>query len=658
MTATQKTLLADGEPYLLAAFDALSSQLLETILDHTHMLVAYLDSRFNFLRVNRAYAEADQREPSFFPGKNHFDLYPNRENEAIFRQVVETGQPYSVYAKPFEYPDHPERGVSYWDWGLVPLKDAEGTVTGLVLTMANATDRVQADQILQESEKLLRAIAANYPAYLSIIEKDGEDLTVGFTSGKEFDRLGLDPDDFVGLPLEAVYGQQTPFIRENYLESFRGREVSFELCINDQHQLYHVVPLPDKSGEVRRILAIVENITERKRAEEALRQSHIELELRVQERTAELSQANELLLAEITERERVEGELRSSEERFRQLAENIDKIFWMIEPDSNQLLYVSPHYETVWGRTCQSLYDRPDSFLEAVHPDDRERVAAAFRRVQEGCDEDYRIVWPNGSQRWINMRAFPIADQTGKVYRVAGIAKDITDERRSQAALIQAERLAIAGKLAASLAHEVNNPLQSAIGCLDLAQEALADGEDAQPFLEVAADALHRTTRVVAELRNLNRQARVEKRHTVDLRLLVDKVLLLTRAQCSMHAIEVACDAEEGLPEVQLMPDAMQQVFLNLVLNAIDAMPEGGRLRVSLLRSDAPPAVSIRFTDNGRGIPPEALARLFDPFYSTKPEGLGLGLFISQSIVQQHGGQIDVHSEVGAGTTFTVWLPA
>jgi len=635
-----------------------TTQLFETILDHTHVLFAYMDSQFNFVRVNRAYAAADGREPSFFPGRNHFDLYPSKENEAIFRRVAETGQPYSIFARPFEYPDHQERGVSYWDWGLVPLKDSQGAVTGLVLTLANATERVQAEQALRESEKLLRAIAANYPAYLSIIDKDGEDLIVGFTSGKEFGRLGLDPDGFIGLPLEKVFGDQAPIVKEHYLRAFRGEEVFFELQINGQVQLYNVVPLPDKSRKASRILAIVENITERKRAEEALRQSRDELDLRVQDRTADLSQANELLLAEIAERRRVEAELRSSEERFRQLAENIDKIFWMIEPDSNQFLYISPFYETVWGRTCQSLYEQPETFLETVHPEDRERVAAALQRVREGYDEDYRIVRPDGSVRWVNTRTFPIANKAGEVYRVAGIAKDITDERRSQAALVHAERLAIAGKLAASLAHEVNNPLQSAVGCLDLAQEALAEGEDAQRFLTVASEALQRTTRVVAELQDLSRQSQVEARETIDPRLLLEKVLLLTRAQCSAHAIEVNWDAEEELPEIKLMPDAMQQVFLNLVLNALDAMPEGGRLCISVVCSDAPPAVSIRFTDNGTGIPPEVIGRVFDPFYSTKAQGLGLGLFISQGIVQQLGGQIDVHSQVGAGTTFTVWLPA
>jgi PAS domain S-box-containing protein len=130
-------------------------QLLETIYDHTHMMVAYLDPQFNFVRVNRAYAQTDDREPSFFAGRNHFDLYPNAENEVIFRRVVETGEPHFEYAKPFEYDEHPERGVSHWDWSLVPIEGAEGTVAGLVLTLLNVTERVQAEE---ERARLLEQV--------------------------------------------------------------------------------------------------------------------------------------------------------------------------------------------------------------------------------------------------------------------------------------------------------------------------------------------------------------------------------------------------------------------------------------------------------------------------------------------------------------------
>lgn len=125
---------------------------LDSVLNNTHMLVASMDPDFNFRMVNRAYAQADGKEPAFFTGKNHFDLYPNAENEAIFRRVVQTGEPYVAYAKPFQYAGHPGRGVSYWDWSLIPIRGADGTITGLVLTLADVTARKRAEESLREAK--------------------------------------------------------------------------------------------------------------------------------------------------------------------------------------------------------------------------------------------------------------------------------------------------------------------------------------------------------------------------------------------------------------------------------------------------------------------------------------------------------------------------
>jgi len=127
-----------------------TNQILLAVLEHTHMMAAYLDERFNFIWVNRAYAETCNHEPSFFPGKNHFDLYPQEDNQAIFQRVVDTGKPFFVEAKPFTFPDQPERGVTYWDWSLIPVKGDDGNVTGLVFTLAEVTARILGEAALRE----------------------------------------------------------------------------------------------------------------------------------------------------------------------------------------------------------------------------------------------------------------------------------------------------------------------------------------------------------------------------------------------------------------------------------------------------------------------------------------------------------------------------
>lgn len=133
------------------------NRILNIVLTNTHMMAAYLDPRFNFIWVNKAYADTCRHDPAFFPGKNHFDLYPHEENQIIFQNVVDTGIPFFVAAKPFEFPDQPERGTTYWDWSLIPVKDASDRVTGLVFTLAEVTEhkRLEEDRLKWERRKHL-----------------------------------------------------------------------------------------------------------------------------------------------------------------------------------------------------------------------------------------------------------------------------------------------------------------------------------------------------------------------------------------------------------------------------------------------------------------------------------------------------------------------
>lgn len=161
-------------------------------------------------------------------------------------------------------------------------------------------------------------------------------------------------------------------------------------------------------------------------SEAASRRARDELEQRVQDRTAELARANDALRAEIGDRKRIEEELRTSEEIFRQLAENVREVFWVTTPDRNRMIYISPIYEELWGRTRESLYQQPGSFMDAVLPEDRLRLETAFGGRSE-FGVEYRITRPDGSIRWIRSRGFPVRNVKGEVYRIAGITEDVTE---------------------------------------------------------------------------------------------------------------------------------------------------------------------------------------------------------------------------------------
>ncbi len=162
-----------------------TNQLLDQILNTTDILIGFMDPQFNFIKVNRAYARADDREPEFFPGRNHFDLYPNKENEEIFNRVVKHKKPYFTNAKAFSYAEHPERGISYWDWSLIPIFDFKNVVVGLVLTLQDVTDRVRMEKALKESEKKFKSITELAHEIIMRIKPDGKCTYIN-RSGIEF----------------------------------------------------------------------------------------------------------------------------------------------------------------------------------------------------------------------------------------------------------------------------------------------------------------------------------------------------------------------------------------------------------------------------------------------------------------------------------------
>lgn len=250
-----------------------SNELLEKIFSITHIMYAYLDKDINFIRVNDAYAKANQKDPQFFIGKNHFDLFPHEENEAIFRQVVKTGVPYVANAKPFSYPDHPEWGVTYWDWTLKPVVDTKGNVEGLVFSLLDVTERKRAEEALQLASLYNRGLIETSLDSLVTIDINGNvtdtnpsmEVITGYSRG---DLLGTHFADYFTEPEKA---------RAVYQKAFKEGSVrDYELSI--RHKDGHITPVlynaslyRDQDGKILGILAAARDISERKAIEEKLR---------------------------------------------------------------------------------------------------------------------------------------------------------------------------------------------------------------------------------------------------------------------------------------------------------------------------------------------------------------------------------------------------
>ena len=502
---------------------------------------------------------------------------------------------------------------------------------------------------------------------------------------------------------------------------------------------------------------------------------------------------------DITGRRRTEKTLRDNEEKFHQLADNISDVFWIVSPDFAVLHYVSPGYATIWGRPVATLYRRPAEWLEAVLPEDRERVFAIFNTLREAApavDVEYRIARPDGTVRWIRDRGFQVRAAAGELVRITGIATDITERKQAEEAhtrlatavaqaaetivitdlagnieyvnpaferntgytatealgqnprilksgkqdaefyrrmwavlrggetwsghfsnrrkdgtvfeeeatispirdaagkivsyvavkrdvtreleleaqFRQAQKLEAVGQLAAGVAHDFNNILaviQMQAGLIRL--DAPAAGNPAGTGTDYAAEiekACHRAANLTNQLLLFSRKQPLQLRDQ-DLNEVIPGIAKMLQRVLGEH-IQMVIKLSPQPLTVHADTGMLDQLLMNLTVNARDAMPQGGTLELvtTAVEFDETTAAQnprarpgtfacVRVGDTGCGIAPEVRPRIFEPFFTTKEpgQGTGLGLATVYGIVQQHQGWIEVASEVGRGTSFRIYLP-
>ena len=370
---------------------------------------------------------------------------------------------------------------------------------------------------------------------------------------------------------------------------------------------------------------------------------------------------------DITERKKVEEMLRESEGRFRQLAENINEVFFIFTNDWDQTVYVSPAYEQVWGRSLKSVYDVPLSWTLAIAIEDRAAVQAVIDRIKQSDTPDlytveFRITRPDGSLRWISAKAYAVRDKGGKMFRIAGIAEDITGRKQIELELGSAKDQA---ELYVDLmGHDINNLNQVGMGFLELALDTLNLDENGRLIIAKSLGALEGSSRLIDNVRKLQRVKSGELHgQAMDLgQILAEVQKNYLRTSGKENSIHYSPASGYLVMANELLYD----VFSNLVNNAIKHTQVAPVIDISLRKvyGDGRIFYQVAVEDNGPGIPDELKVKVFNRHLrgNTKAKGSGVGLYLVKTLVDSYSGRVWVEDRVSGdrsqGSRFVVMLPA
>jgi signal transduction histidine kinase len=362
------------------------------------------------------------------------------------------------------------------------------------------------------------------------------------------------------------------------------------------------------------------------------------------------------------ERRKSEEALRKSEERFRALVTASSEVMYRMSPDWSEMRQLR-------GGNFIADTEAPSRtwLQEYIHPDDQAHVMTAINeaiKTKSIFELEHRVMCKDGSLGWTHSRAVPLLDSNGEIIEWFGAASDITDRKKAEHALIRSEKLAATGRLAATIAHEVNNPLEATMSAAYIAS---TDPAKAPQMLTVVNHELRRAAHITQQTVGLFRESKSHS--SVALSKVFDEVLAVYATKLQHRNITVhrrfKCNScREACDDCFLVnAGEFRQIISTLLANGVDALRNNGTLHIHASRLSnsgrGDPRIQLTLADNGCGIPPENLKRIFEPFFTTKEGvGTGLGLWVTQELVRKHNGAIKVRSREGKGTVFRITFPA
>jgi len=601
------------------------------IIENQTDLVVQVDNDGRFIFVSPSYCKIFGKSEKELIGKSFMPLVHEDDRESTAKAMENVYRPpYTAY---MEQRAMTKEGWRWLGWMDTATLDQNGNVRTIIGVGRDITERKRAEAESLREKHFSETLINQLPGSFYMFEQNGRMLRwnenlekVSGYSSAEIEQMNA-LDFFDGEEKDKVYRR----IQEAFSKGVSQVEANF--LTKDGHKIPHILTGASvEYGGTVYLLGVGLDITEIKQIENAYKES---------------------------------------EARFRQIAENIKEVFWLFDWQQQQVLYISPAYDIIWGKPRESLYERYDDWAESIHPDDLPYAEESFNRILEtggGEPREYRIIRPDGSERWVSDTGYAIKDENGIVTRITGIAEDITERKQLESQLQQAMRMESIGTLAGGIAHDFNNLLMGIQGRVSLMLMDMSSSYPDFEHLKGIEDYVLSAVALTKDLLGFARGGKYEIKAT-DLVKIIEKSARMfgrTKKEIKIHFYN-----QKNLWTVETDQGQIEQVLMNLYVNAWQAMPDGGDLYIqtenveigkNYVKSfDVTPGryVKISVTDTGFGMDEATRKKIFEPFFTTKEmgRGTGLGLASVYGIIKNHGGFINVYSEKGKGTTFNIYLP-
>ena len=490
--------------------------------------------------------------------------------------------------------------------------------------LRDITERKRAEDLLQESQRQLTTLIGNLPGYVYRCRND---------RGWIFEYLSDGVSDLTGYTMEEYLVQRTIAYGTTTHPGDRERVRQDVLAALEQHRPFELTyRILTKAGEVKWVWERGEGIYAQDGALSYL----------------------EGFITDVTERKRAEHLLRQSEERYRRLI--AVSPYAILVDRGDHIIFANDQAIKLFGAVkAEEVLEK--SPMDLFHADDhdvvRERIRELFEGTAQGPMLEGTIVTLGGKAVDVEVSGARFVDEEGPAILI--MLRDVSERKRLQDQLRRTERVAELGTLASGMAHEIGTPMNVILGRAEYLMDRVTE-EPIKRGLRTIITQVERITKVMNQLLSFARR-KAPQRIPLDLRTVIEDGMEMFQERLASNQIRIKMEMAEPCPMVLADADQMSQVLLNLVMNALHAMPEGGTLRVGLELER--PMVKLTIVDTGHGIPPEAIGNIYDPFFTTKEfgKGTGLGLTVVKGIIEEHQGTIVVESEEGKGTRFTVLLP-